>query len=405
MGRKSGYKVRENIEKKALSFFILAFPGYLVYHFLLGLGLVPAGAGWFTLILVVACLYFSWQYFLRLRVEKVPADALLVLIPVLFLVFLMLAYSAVYGVLSGYDYVEASGMVWVVSNALWFLSLFFIGYNLPFVIGRKGKFICFGGVLCCIGVVLWWYDFSSMAFKVSASDGVAINYGEMANYQGLARSVFYFFLFYIVLLDSKLLKSFLYGVLVFLLFLIGSRTEFFLSLVIAPFFFVYNYKRVGLLLFLLLILIGMLIVPFSSVDLGQRYEVIVSPSSDASLSQRSELHDSGWANIQEHYLVGDFLGQVREYDGVGYYMHNFLSAWRQYGIIGLLLFCYLNIVCFFIASWFFFRGKGAPIKEFCFYLALSSLLAVLFVKSISWPMPGIVWGVCYRLIREREGKV
>ena len=400
MESKSRYKMREGLEKKAFSFFLLAFPGYLIYHFLLGLGLAPAGVGWFTLVLVVACLYFSGHYFLSLGVGKVPTDALLVPIPVLLLVFLMLAYSAIYGALSGYDYVEVSGLLWAVSNAVWFLSLFFIGYNLPFAVTKKGKLICFWGVVCCTGMILYWYDFSSMTFKIAASDGVAVNYRELASYQGLARSVFYFFLFFLVLLESRLLKGFLYGVLVFLLFLIGSRTDFFLSLIIIPFFLMYNYGRGGVLFFLLLVLVGVLIVPFLSIDLGQRYEVIVNPSSDASLTQRSELYASGWRDIQEHYLAGDFLGQVREFGGVGYYIHNFLSAWRQYGITGFLLFCYLNVFCLFISSCLFFRGNRSAIKEFSFYLALSSLLAVLFVKSISWPVPGIVWGVCYRLLRE-----
>ena len=185
------YTMVKPLEKSSFAFFYLVFPGYFVYHFLMALGLAPPGLGWFTATLLVASLFYFLVYLFRITSLRLSIDELWILIPFFSLLSIMVG-TQIYYYLWGLEFVETSGLVWSFSNVIFFFSLFFIGYNLPNRIGRSSRFVCFVFVLFALFGVLYWYDFSSMLFKPSISEGINVSSGDLANYQGIARSIFSF---------------------------------------------------------------------------------------------------------------------------------------------------------------------------------------------------------------------
>ena len=52
----------------------------------------------------------------------------------------------------------------------------------------------------------------------------------------------------------------------------------------------------------------------------------------------------GLSDINENFFYGKYGGQIIQYGESGYYIHNILSYWRQFGFITFLL----SIIVFII---------------------------------------------------------
>jgi hypothetical protein len=75
---------------------------------------------------------------------------------------------------------------------------------------------------------------------------------------------------------------------------------------------------------------------------GPRFGEVIDLGGSPSWIGRSKAFWSGIAGIQQSPFWGDYAGQFR--DGAnGAYIHNLLSAWRQYGIVAFLIYAGLCI--------------------------------------------------------------
>ncbi len=78
---------------------------------------------------------------------------------------------------------------------------------------------------------------------------------------------------------------------------------------------------------------------------NRRMLAILYLSSDQSMISRNILLKEGILGIQKNWFIGDYAGQLR-YGSLGSYIHNYLSLWRQFGILPFLAF--LGLLGFFI---------------------------------------------------------
>lgn len=103
-------------------------------------------------------------------------------------------------------------------------------------------------------------------------------------------------------------------------------------------------------------------------------------------------------DLKEHWFLGAFAGQTRYFDGtMGNYIHNYLSLWRQYGIIPFLLFFAVYLGGYAAVGREFLRAARLKIDDpallFTFLLATFNLVEIVFARSYATPYAWLSLGM------------
>lgn len=131
-----------------------------------------------------------------------------------------------------------------------------------------------------------------------------------------------------------------------------------------------------------------------SADVLARQAELLNLGGSDSWGERAKFMSGGIDDILRSPIVGDYAGQVRDFGFFGAYIHNGLSAWRQYGIVAFLLYMGMAITAFAVSAWAVLARKDTtPEWLSTAMIAGFSLLLVVFAKSIYWPMPALAWGI------------
>lgn len=276
---------------------------------------------------------------------------------------------------------------------LW-LGLIFIGFNLQLKTIDK-KFLFF---------IILLTIFSTIVFSIK-SNTVAI-YTKLffdlddveVGYQYLSRAALIIFVFYAALVKSPISQNIIMLIGAYILFTIGSRSEFFafifafglvsiIDLIIHNFSFKKITVFLGSLLFIVIILYNNI-----SIFLETRFSDILNISNSTSWDARAGSQEKAVNQIKDSLLLGYYAGHINEY-GIRGYSHNILSSWVNYGLFGFLLYLIINLYVF-IYSFFMYWDKKND-KELWLILLLSTitLILIIFSKSIFWPLPALVWGL------------
>lgn len=132
----------------------------------------------------------------------------------------------------------------------------------------------------------------------------------------------------------------------------------------------------------------------SASDIIDRQMEIVNLGESKSWSERGKFLTGGVDDIMRSPVVGDYAGQVRDFGFFGAYIHNALSAWRQYGFVAFLLYVGLSVSAFAGAGWHVvWRRETDPGWLAAAMISGFSLLLILGAKSVYWPMPALGWGM------------
>lgn len=70
--------------------------------------------------------------------------------------------------------------------------------------------------------------------------------------------------------------------------------------------------------------------------IGRMFGSVIS-GEDSSLNSRMFQFDVGLTSLADHWFLGDYGGQIRDFGDFGAYLHNILSYWSQFGLIPFLL--------------------------------------------------------------------
>lgn len=167
-------------------------------------------------------------------------------------------------------------------------------------------------------------------------------------------------------------------------------------LAVVPFYVFFNF---GLLSALATTLASIAAIPLAIIlELGLADRYSFMSAQDASLSERSRLLEKGLQGIINDPIVGDYLGQVRDFEGVGYYIHNALSMWQAFGLFPFLMYVTLLILSLFTSLTLFLNGKKTGLNESLFYISFICIVAVIASKSITWAIPALAWGMAFKAI-------
>lgn len=375
----------------AISFLAVAllFPGFFFYNAAVAFTIIPpivgGGFGFVAMLLVVPLVFLQASDFILGRTAVSVQDVLFCST-----VFFMLIWSGVH-FLFGVDYQESLDFYKEVVSALMFWVVLYTSFR-NFQPSRKSIAYVFGVSLVLMLIISLMNASGQMFYAASA----AAKDVQVASYQGFARSA---------LVTSIILLSicrgaetiFLVAGGVVLLFVLGARSEF------AGFFlvsFAVIYSRLGLKRAVFvwgpILLSSLAILAFQAnvFDSDSRILQLLDIGDSSSFLARKEAQEYALNTIENNPLWGDYASSLL-LGGRGYYSHDALSAWVNYGLLGFLLFVGLNIHAF---------GRSAraaldpsslvrpPVVIFAFGMALYSLLMMIFSKSVFDPIFAVAWG-------------
>lgn len=199
-----------------------------------------------------------------------------------------------------------------------------------------------------------------------------------------------FAIFAIFTLDKKILKFFLMTFIAILLFLIQSRASFYAFCVV---YLIFLLKEMGFKNFFFIVLFfivfSFIFLMITNIELDQRMFAITQLNKDGSFNERIEQFKYGFEAIKNNWFFGQYGGQVIYNEGaiysngLGSYMHNWLSFWRQFGIIFFIIFTifYFSRLFMIFELWI----NNYKYSDFIFYLGLYMSVNILLFHSYNYP--------------------
>jgi hypothetical protein len=208
--------------------------------------------------------------------------------------------------------------------------------------------------------VLWAAQTDLLGLLLLSSDK-----SSTATYADLARALLITAVFGIGGQKSRLLRCSSWAVMLFVLFLIGARSEIVGAVILFGVLEIVASRRpmhVALLVVVSIVLsaivvLGELDTLFQFFPDNRFLALLLEGSGDASSAERALFQELAWRAVLDSPILGDYGHYEREVSA-GAYAHNWLSAWVDLGLVGLLLFIVLHVMAAWSAM-FVYRTAAA----------------------------------------------
>lgn len=378
--------------------FIVLFPLFFLYHFAVGKGIIPPiFGGWFGIMsLFIAVVFIPFGVYCLFRFTNTAFWWFSIVFALFFLVLWWLFVHYLFG--ASYQ-TQLEVVVQVGSMLIAWFALFMIGLYWP-----KN--------LPAFSLILWMIFVLMAAIIVTHTDWTYLMFyarhvfgnDNIASYQGFARSLAFTGLALLGMTAHPVLRNFLVITLIILLFLTGARSEFYGFLLVLPLVFWVGFKRkkpkwlvAVVTVVTALFLIAIIAINLSHLDFltSSRQLEILDLSKSTSFQGRKELLVSGLAGIGRSPIMGDYAGYVRDHGTTGAYIHNALSTWQQFGLVGFLIYLGLNAGSFYVPF------KRVVIHRYYYdctavtalYISAFCLVLILTAKSVFWASAALPWGL------------
>lgn len=392
-------------EKLSITFCLtsLIFPGYFLFHIIYARGLFPY-MPWLacSMVVVVLCFFYITAALVirgRLFFER---SSVFITALVFFCILSIFSVSMLNHIFNPSEYIVGAGLSWSMMVVLGLVSMFFLGL------------IYKGGQSSSLAILAVFLQLSMVVASVALHDPLYgtvhlasysaawVDKSKLATYQGLAMSLFYFTLLTMPFIRAPFIRFLTLVLCAFGLYFIGARTEMVFVLICFALFLMCRVGVVGNFFLAGTVVLAFMIPVFFDMgpfEVSDRYSV---SQEDASYLERSLFFRGGINSILESPIMGDYLGQVRDYGSQGAYIHNLLSVWQQYGLAAFLSYSFLCLVSILVVMVNWSSIKSCPELELLLYLSVTTFVAVLFAKSIAWPMPGLSWGIACKVISKKN---
>jgi len=202
-------------------------------------------------------------------------------------------------------------------------------------------------------------------------------------------------------IKNKYLKIILFTLVLFLAYVLKSRATFYSLLVVYIFFIIKELGFKNFFVLCLFALVSLVVLNnLNLITLDTRMFGVLQGKSDGSLNERLLQFEYGLEAIKNNLIFGQYAGQIIIHESgyrsgeMGAYMHNFLSYWRQFGIVFFILFVYLylNATLRLLKEWIYNSNK---INQTLFYLVLFFGIESLLFRSYSNTYVWFVLGIVY----------
>jgi hypothetical protein len=386
--------------------FLILFPGYFVYHWLALGGVIPRVLGGFVNeASALVLLGLGTQFTIQLlgphpkRPSWVGSDAA-------FLLFLCY-FAAVVLLNAGLG--NAPGVVRNhTASILQLAAVYFVFRTFPY----RERTIWAIVMACFVGL-------SALVVEAASRDLIGLlrsglNDDSAATHQGLARSYLGVAAIALMGIAGAPWRWLGYGLTLFVLFLIGARSEIAGAGVLFGTFEIARSRRPwrAAVLFVLTTAIAALLLWLNLEELDEAFPenrlifLFLHGADDASVSDRQWMQERAWSAVVDSPVLGDF-GHYEALEGAGAYAHNLLSVWVDLGVAGVLLMAAIVWSCVVDIS----ALRPSPGQQLwtqralCFGLLALALFLLAFAKNFTDPALGVAVGACAALrSRQRQAE-
>ncbi len=384
--------------------FILLLLAYPVKNFISlseSVGNIDAGKFYFYLTLLQ--LAFIGFPLVHLYVKRQVLLSRNIRVSALVLYFAMYLYMGLV-VLSNADVIGYAGDNQEAAIKHWmptliaYLSMFICGLYLRSVDTKSVQLILITCLLIMSGQALYYTDYN--AFRLDFAQYVE---GDITgSYLFLADSFAMTTFLAIAAFRNIHIKMAIYILALVTLFVLNSRTAFFLMLIIFPLIF-WNNRSTMMRYGILGVIIGSMIAGVFSDRVVAKFEqlrtensrmfgVVENLDDDGSAVERVRLFRNGWQAIMDNPVIGDFGGQISESQRWNDYIHSTLSYWRQFGLFVALALVLLIIGV--MKTWLFTYASGYNSSSHFFLLcSIFFIASALFSRSYAFPDLHFIFGL------------
>ncbi|MBA2777337.1 hypothetical protein [Billgrantia kenyensis] len=386
----------------AIGFFVL-FPGFILYHTLVAMGLIPAFLGGLfgvvsVMLFLLYCALLPSQLLVLLGSTRGYA-----LVTFAFFAYVLLWSVANFG-LTGGGIMRAALVQSVETLVLW-LVLFVMGYRLPLDSPRLAR--AFWLAFALIAGYLLFHVATTGQWMFFASRMVETEDASVSTYQGYARSALVLLVFLIAVSERAAVRATLIVLGAFVMFVLGARSELYAFLALVALLMTLwagmSVKYLFTLLAVVAVLIGLVMSQFEGLA-GSRQLQILDMSGTSSWLARQNLGQRAVEQILANPLLGRFGGHISTAELTGGYAHSMLSAWVNYGALGFLLYVGLTATAFLGAALrMLVAGDRSAWWVFAFSINFVCLLLIVLAKPVFWPLPALGWGAfANAMLRTRQ---
>lgn len=372
------------------AFLFLLFPGYYLYHFAVGSGwMVPFLGGWFGILAACGAVLLS-PFGLRSALHVAGRLARFVSVFGLLVLYVGLWIVMYYLFGNGPQQSSAALLRGLELIAFW-ISLFLIGFFAD-IRGRWIWYALVAGFVAMSGLTLLNIDPNAGMLGLSRQSVLG---QDVSTYQGFARSVVVVAVVLLAFCRKTGGQTLTLVVGIISLYFVGARSEFYGFILVGILWMkrliIRSASTQRLVVFVAIALLLVVVLSTDSIR-GNRQLGILDLSADTSWQVRTDLLEEGALAIWESPLAGEYAGQLLE-DNIGGYIHNGLSAWRQFGLVGCVLFCavmFASLAHALVAVGL--RRRTNPQWIAALYLNVLCVVLTVVAKSVFWALPALAWG-------------
>ena len=384
-----------NSEHLASVGFVILFPGFVIYHYGIRVGLWrDVFWGMFGVVATIMAIVGTVMFLSRLVKGLRPFSVFQVML--MGSLVHMIVWTLVSGVLIQPNDFLGAALIEALATVLIWIAMLFIGLYLTTRPDNLKTLLLLSSwiVLICLGHAFYTFGFpEGPLFVFGGFDGIM-----QPNYQGVGRSLLVVGL--ILAFSAKPNTGgslFILIGLVILMLSIGSRAHLVVVILLAfthliLLLMVKNTRGLGLVGCFVMLVSAVALV---DLVLDTRAAEILDLSSSASWNERMIAFSRSIEVIAEHPVMGSF--GYHHWDKAGY-AHNLLSAWTQYGLLGFLLFVSISIYALGLSFKGLVLTQGRePCWAVAFYFNCAAMILTIALEPIMMSVfPALAWGLTLR---------
>lgn len=396
----SKYNLQVNI---LLLFILVTIPFNFFYNYFLVKGFFPSipGLGYpifgHLLSLFVFLIFLvRFKYFFEFK-------------RILLMLLIFLIYGFIFSILNLMFFSKYAGDFSVFNQsfiALMYIFAFVICFSFYY---KFNTYIFKFSFLMMFFIVFFEIDFSSIIpFSFDNIAGTTeghINYQLVSWFMLCSWFMFFFKEKYMWIKVTSILMIF------FMLLVSGGRSELvgftLASLATLVVYMIFSSKIYQKIFFLLSFLITVVYLPiyfyykYEGLFEKSRHLQLFDYKESSSWKEREYMYQINVQKIFEHPLTGAYGSHFEL--GEGAYIHNILSAWQQFGILGFILYIIIIAMPFFIAIFYFFIDRDKFNIYPFFFISTYIVILCVATKPIFWPYVGISVGLLFAYLQHRRG--
>ena len=386
--------IEERAQRYAFMGFLGMFPAlFVVYSFMAVSGFGGQYTG-LSGIMAIGCIsllaLLSWNKF-----SNLSQKALLLVLSIHLYILYVFLYAVVFHFFD--SELPKTYIIYTFTYLIYIYAFLMIGFN------YKPNHQQHNLILSVCFYLMFLYIVTNIDPQRSIFSAGSENEDGVVSYQGFGR-YFIGVSLSLIAISTFRLRAIIASVSAIGLFFLGSRSDLFGFIFISPLFFInfsdanktfFNYVSIGLAT----ILFASMLLLYGQSDIFEKFQnnralEITELASSSSWQSRSNLQEQAIDAIKENPIVGDYGGQLKSTGSIGNFAHNFMSAWRQFGLIGFLLFTSITLYSLAVTLRATIKYKmNSPYVQLALFVNLYSVFLLLASKPVFWFFVALGWGL------------